>query len=106
RKTNVNNKSKRARRIKNALRAARGKPVLEWPKVNASLCAHGIILVLVLLFFLLSQPMPLVSTVGFEAANLFVLFFAPALGLASVLYQTPKGTLNFRQVFFHESLWA
>ena len=79
--------------------------MFQWPKVNF-LFVHGIIFILVLLHFLFTNHMPLVSTVGFEAANLFVLFFAPVLCLASVLHKTAKGIVNFRHVFIHQSLWA
>lgn len=80
--------------------------MLSLPKVNLSICARGIILILVLVFFLLNRHMPLVATAGFEAANLFVLLFAPALCLASTLHKTDKGTLNFRLIFLEEMLWA
>lgn len=80
--------------------------MLSLPKVNLSICARGIIFILVLVFFLLNQHMPLVATAGFEAANLFVLLFAPAFCLASTLHKTDKGTLNFRLIFLEEMLWA
>lgn len=75
-------------------------------KNKAPFLLHGAIVVLMLIFFLGTKDMPLISTLGFESANIFVLLFAPLFCLASVLHSIKKNARNFSRIFFYELLWA
>lgn len=63
-------------------------------------------MVLVLIFFLGTRTMPLVSTLGFEAANLFVLVFGPLFCVISAVHKTGKYARHFSRIFFTEFLWV
>ncbi len=78
----------------------------DWLKTKSSLLLHGGIIVLVLIFFLGIKDMSLIGTLGFESANLFVLFFGPLFCLVAIFYKNKKSGRSFSRIFLYEFLWA
>lgn len=80
--------------------------MLKAPRIFYPWLWHGITAILILLFFLGTRHFPLVATPGFEAANLFVLIFAPWFALIATLNVRLPQVRTYLQSFFQQLFLA
>lgn len=74
------------------------------PRVSLIIAMHVGLVFLSVVMFLLVRKMPLLSTLGFESANLFVTILGPFFCLTAALNKRSKIN-GFGQIFAREFIW-
>lgn len=75
------------------------------PRMYRPFLWHGAMLILIVLFFVLIRNFPLLSTPGFEAANLFVLIFSPLFALVACIAAKREIERNFIGTLYFQILF-